>query len=59
MPTFIVQPTEPGHLIHYCVARLDPKTREYVPLTGQEFATEEEAAALAAELNAEDNNLKC
>ena len=57
MPTFVVQPTEPGHMLPYCVARLDPITREYIPLTGQEFATEEEAAALAAELNAEDHNL--
>lgn len=58
MPTFVVQPTEPGHTFPYCVARLDPITGEYVPLRGQEFTTEQEAAAIAAELNAEDNNLK-
>lgn len=56
MPTFVVQPTELDPKRPYCVARLDPKTGEYVPLQGQEFATEQEAASFAAEFNAEYNN---
>lgn len=40
-------------LLPYCIARLDPKTSDYVPLKGQLFSTKEEAEEVSKEMNEE------
>lgn len=53
MPQFICRPTEPGHLLPYCVARRNPNGIGYTPLKGEEYATREEAKERARILNKE------
>lgn len=51
MQIFNSQPTEEGHIYPYCVARLNPKGTNYIPLRGEEYPTKKDADERAAELN--------
>lgn len=53
MQKFVAQPTEPGHLLQYCVARITPQHDNPVPIRGEEYATLKEAETRAFELNQE------
>ena len=57
MQKFVCQPTEPGCPFPYCVAMFDPRRKEYIPLKGELFMTEEEAKQRAHELNEENRKL--
>lgn len=56
MQKFVCQPTESG-FPPYCVAVFDPRRKEYIPLKGELFMTEEEAKQRAHELNEENRKL--
>lgn len=53
MKKYVSQPTEPGHILRYCVAVYDPIRKNYVPIKGEEYSTKEEADRRAEELNKE------
>lgn len=51
MKKYVSQPTEPGCLLPYCVAKFDSNKANYIPVKGEEYPTRELAAERAAELN--------
>ena len=53
MKKYICQPSEPNCLLPFCVAVFDVNNNCYMPLRGEEYATEQEAMQRADELNEE------
>lgn len=53
MKKYISQPSEPNRPLPFCVAVFDVNKNDYIPLKGEEYATEQEAKQRADELNKE------